>query len=103
MASSELDLGEEVAEPYRFNFEIAWEVANKGQIRQRQASVWQQTLRQSVSLQRGATPELLTNLDLFVWQVCLCYTAVYMYCFQLFMPWYLYKQVISWVALIVLV
>ena len=39
MASSELDIGEEVAEPYRFNFEIAWEVANKGQIRQRQASV----------------------------------------------------------------
>ena len=32
MASSELDLGYEVAEPFRFNFEIAWEVANKGQI-----------------------------------------------------------------------
>jgi len=31
MASSELDLGNEVAEPFRFNFEIAWEVANKGQ------------------------------------------------------------------------
>ena len=30
--SSTLDLGEgEVAEPFRFNFEIAWEVANKGQ------------------------------------------------------------------------
>ena len=39
MASSELDLREEVAEPYRFNFEIAWEVANKGQSSQRQASV----------------------------------------------------------------
>ena len=39
MASSELDLREEVAEPYRFNFEIAWEVANKGQSSQRQPSV----------------------------------------------------------------
>ena len=29
MSSSELNIGE-VAEPFRFNFEIAWEVANKG-------------------------------------------------------------------------
>ena len=29
MSSSELNVGE-VAEPFRFNFEIAWEVANKG-------------------------------------------------------------------------
>ena len=28
MSTSSLDLG--VAEPFRFNFEIAWEVANKG-------------------------------------------------------------------------
>ena len=33
MASSELDFGDEVAEPFRFNFEIAWEVANKGIVR----------------------------------------------------------------------
>lgn len=30
MTSSELEFGGEVAEPFRFNFEIAWEVANKG-------------------------------------------------------------------------
>lgn len=32
MTSSELDFGDEVAEPFRFNFEIAWEVANKGTV-----------------------------------------------------------------------
>ena len=31
MSSSDLDISGEVAEPFRFNFEIAWEVANKGQ------------------------------------------------------------------------
>ena len=30
-AMSEQDYDGEVAEPFRFNFEIAWEVANKGE------------------------------------------------------------------------
>lgn len=30
MSSTEADYDDEVAEPFRFNFEIAWEVANKG-------------------------------------------------------------------------
>lgn len=68
MASSELDIGEEVAEPYRFNFEIAWEVANKGQMRQRQASVTA-TLRcssYSVSHQiRGCVPLIAISIKVF--------------------------------------
>lgn len=30
MSSTDLSYDDEVAEPFRFNFEIAWEVANKG-------------------------------------------------------------------------
>ena len=36
-AMSEQDFDGEVAEPFRFNFEIAWEVANKGQYHTRTA------------------------------------------------------------------
>ena len=60
MASSELDIGEEVAEPYRFNFEIAWEVANKGQIRQRQASVDN----------KHCASQLVNNLESYPWITC---------------------------------